>query len=107
MTEATDFTDEDMAAVGRATMAAIKVHANIGWAPADCPSEIVGDLRNDRDELAAEIERLRGCLLWLLWRHQGASSPTGQPIRRALGIEQHAPMTEAQIEAGQRFGVGA
>ena len=58
-------------------------------------------------EQQLEIERLRGCLLWLLWHHQGASSPTGQPIRRALGIDQHAPMTEAQIEAGQRFGVGA
>ena len=59
------------------------------------------------DKAADEIERLRGCLLWLLWHHQGASSPTGQPIRRALGIDQHAPMTDAQIEAGQRFGVGA
>ena len=58
-------------------------------------------------EAADEIERLRGCLLWLLWHHQGASSPTGQPIRRALGIDQHAPMTDAQIFAGQRFGVGA
>ena len=58
-----EYTDEDMAAVGRATMAAIKAHANIGWAPADCPSEIVGDLRNERDELAAEIEKLRTALI--------------------------------------------
>ena len=57
-----EYTDEDMAAVGRATMAAIKAHANIGWSPADCPSEIVGDLRNERDELAAEIDRLRSAL---------------------------------------------
>ena len=56
-------------------------------------------------ESAAEIERLRGCLLWLLWGHQGGSSPVGQPIRRALGIDAHASMTPEQIDAGQRFGV--
>lgn len=64
-------------------------------------------MQRDCEQAADELERLSGCLLWLLWHHQGASSPTGQPIRRALGIDQHAPMTEAQIEAGQRFGVGA
>ena len=64
MTETTEYTDDDMAAVGRATMAAIKANANIGWTPADCPSEIVGDLRNERDELAAEIADLRAALKW-------------------------------------------
>ena len=62
MTETTEYTDDDMAAVGRATMAAIKAHANIGWSPADCPSEIIGDLRNERDEFAAENEQLRSAL---------------------------------------------
>ena len=41
---------DDMAAVGRALMHAIAAHAPKGWAPADCPSEIVGDLRNAIDE---------------------------------------------------------
>lgn len=46
--------DADMAAVGRALMETID--ANIGepplkgWAPAQCPSEIVGDLLNMIDE---------------------------------------------------------
>lgn len=41
---------DDMAEVGRALMQAIATHAPAGWAPADCPSEIVGDLRNALDE---------------------------------------------------------
>ncbi len=55
--------DDDMASVGRALMDTID--ANIdqkplkGWAPAQCPSEIVGDLLNMIDERDAEIERLR------------------------------------------------
>ncbi len=90
-----EFTDEDMAAVGRATMAAIETHADIGWHPSDCPSEIVGDLRNQRDEL-------RDLLLWVLFHHQGATSPVGQPIRRALGIGKYDQLTVDQIRAGSR-----
>jgi hypothetical protein len=52
-----EYTDEDMAAVGRALMKAIVVHAYPGWCPADCPSEIVGDLRNECDELRGLILR--------------------------------------------------
>jgi hypothetical protein len=51
---------EDMAAVGRALMETIKHNAPEGWAPNDCPSEIVTDLLNDiadlrkaNDDLAA------------------------------------------------------
>lgn len=40
----------DMADVGEALMKAIEVHADEGWHPADCPSEIVGDLQNELDE---------------------------------------------------------
>lgn len=50
-----EFSDEDMAAVGRALMHAISAHAYPGWSPADCPSEIVGDLRNECDELRAKL----------------------------------------------------
>lgn len=59
------------------------------------------------DAQAAEIERMRGVLLWTLWHHQGGSSPIGQPIRRALGMGQFDPMTPEQIECGQRFGTAA
>lgn len=49
------FTDDDMAAVGRALMAAVEAHAPDDWHPADCPSEIVGDLRNMLDEARAAL----------------------------------------------------
>jgi hypothetical protein len=68
-------------------------------------TEFRDNVRTPIQRGANEIERLQGCLLWLLWHHQGSSSPIGQPIRRALGIDRYAPMTEAQIEAGQCFGV--
>lgn len=55
----TEYTDEDMAEVGRALMRAIEAHADEGWHAMDCPSEIVGDLRGERDELRAECELLR------------------------------------------------
>ena len=69
MTETTEYTDEDMAVVGRATMAAVKSHANIGWSPVDCPSELIGDLRNERDELAAKNEQLRDALARMVRMH--------------------------------------
>lgn len=75
---------EDMANVGEALMEVLRMNAEHprlkGWAPADCPSEIVTDLLNDfDDELAAahatihqlgenaakaagEVERLREAL---------------------------------------------
>jgi hypothetical protein len=46
---------EDMAEVGRALMKAIEANAPDGWHPADCPSEIVGDLRNMLDEANAAL----------------------------------------------------
>lgn len=48
---------EEMADVGRALMKAIEVHAHQGWGPAECPSEIVGDLRNECDELSSELKK--------------------------------------------------
>lgn len=47
---------EDMAELGRALMIAIDVHAPKGWHPADCPSEIVGDLSGENEELRTKIE---------------------------------------------------
>jgi hypothetical protein len=57
--EVTEFTDADAADVGRALIKAIEVHAYPGWGPAECPSEIVGDLRNECDELRRDAERYR------------------------------------------------
>jgi hypothetical protein len=39
----------------------------------------------------------KGMLLWILYHHQGAKSPIGQPIRRVLGIEPHAALTTEQV----------
>ena len=57
--ELTKFTDEDAADLGRALIKAIGAHAYPGWHPAECPSEIVGDLRNECEELRRDAERYR------------------------------------------------
>ena len=44
-----------------------------------------------------EVQKMHGLLLWALYHHQGVSSPVGQPIRRALGIDAHAPLTAVQL----------
>lgn len=48
---------DSMADIGQALMHAIRAHAYPGWSPAQCPSEIVGDLRNECDELSAELKK--------------------------------------------------
>ena len=52
-----------------------------------------------------EVRRMHGLLLWALYHHQGASSPVGQPIRRALGIGEHDHMTPEQIELAKAMGL--
>lgn len=47
--------------------------------------------------LRAENQQLRGLLLWALYHSQGGSSPVGQPIRRVLGIDTHARLTEEEV----------
>lgn len=39
----------------------------------------------------------RAALLWVLWHHQGGSSPVRQPIRFALGMGAHDRLNEHQI----------
>lgn len=46
----------------------------------------------------------RAALLWVLWHHQGGSSPVGQPIRFSLGMGQHDRMTEAQVAEAKLWG---
>ena len=52
---------------------------------------------------AAEVEALRGAVLWVLWHHQGGSSPVGQPIRRALGIGAHDRLSDGQVQAAMQW----
>ena len=77
------------------------------------------ELRKERDALAAKLAELEGkvsddispeftdnarsALMWVLWHHQGGSSPVGQPIRYALGMGRHDPMNEIQVQEAKRW----
>ena len=40
---------------------------------------------------------VRAALLYALWHHQGAGSPIGQPIRKALGLGPHHVLTAEEL----------
>lgn len=46
----------------------------------------------------------RAALLWVLWHHQGGSSPVGQPIRFALGMGQFDRLTPEQLAQAKSWG---
>ncbi len=45
----------------------------------------------------------RAALLWVLWHHQGGSSPVGQPIRYALGMDSHEHLSKHQVQEAKRW----
>lgn len=56
------------------------------------------------NELSPEFtDTARAALLWVLWHHQGASSPVGQPIRFALGMGQHDRLEPHQLVEAKRW----
>lgn len=56
------------------------------------------------DEMSPEFtDTARAALLWVLWHHQGGSSPVGQPIRYTLGMGAHEPLSEHQVHEAQRW----
>ena len=56
------------------------------------------------EEMSPEFtDTARAALLWVLWHHQGGSSKVGQPIRFALGMCQHQPLSEYQVREAQRW----
>ena len=60
---------------------------------------------SQRLELSPEFtDTARAALLWVLWHHQGRSSPIGQPIRFALGMGAHEPLSEHQVQEALRWG---
>ena len=48
----------------------------------------------------------RSALLWVLWHHQGGSSPTGQAVRFALGMGQFDRMTADQVAQAKAWAPG-
>lgn len=48
----------------------------------------------------------RAALLWVLWHHQGGSSPTGQAVRFALGMGQFDRMTADQLAQAKAWAPG-
>jgi hypothetical protein len=50
------------------------------------------------DTFAQRFSMYEGMLLWILYHHQGGKSTIGQPIRRLLGIKQHAPLSAMQVQ---------
>lgn len=64
-------------------------------------------------EIDEELRALRGtapftdtarmALLWVLWHHQGGSSPVGQPLRFALGMDAHERLNEHQVKEAQQW----
>lgn len=59
-------------------------------------------------EMSPEFtDSARAALLWVLWHHQGGSSPVGQPIRYALGLGAHEPLTSRHAEKAKKWAAQA
>ncbi|WP_414616987.1 hypothetical protein [Stenotrophomonas muris] len=59
-------------------------------------------------EMSPEFtDTARAAIAWVLWHHQGGSSPVGQPLRFSLGMGQHDRMTDQQIAEAKRFAAWA
>ncbi len=55
-------------------------------------------------EMSPEFtDTARAAIAWVLWHHQGGSSPVGQPLRYSLGMGQHDRMSDHQITEAKRF----
>jgi len=55
-------------------------------------------------EMSPEFtDTARAALLWVLWHHQGANSPVGQPIRFALGMGRDDHLMPHQIAEAKRW----
>lgn len=82
---------EDMADVGQATMDAIRAHAYPGWSPAQCPSEIVGDLRNECDELRAKLDSASKVVAALVQVARAAWHAADDELRQWISVDDRLP----------------
>lgn len=88
--------------------------------PPDTDPELLVAVQADRFDLGTAVRELRRkaqqelfvgeftdtarcALLWVLWHHQGGSSPVGQPIRFALGMGRDDRLNEGQIADAKRW----
>ncbi len=92
----TEFSEESMADLGRALMAAIETHVPGGWSPMDCPSEIVGDLVEELGELRADAERYQKLRDEETW---GDDSAAGGGSRWAILGELSGAAFDAFVDA--------
>ncbi len=84
---------------------------NICCPDCDLGSACAGDTRQsvgESVEMSPEFtDTARAAIAWVLWHHQGGSSPVGQPLRFSLGMGQHDRMTDQQIAEAKRFAAWA
>lgn len=66
------------------------------------PAADVIELHPRFAQLQDRATKMESLLLWALYHHQGGNSKVGQPIRRMLGIEQHASLAPEQIDRAYR-----
>lgn len=59
-------------------------------------------------EMSPEFtDTARAAIAWVLWHHQGASSPVGLPLRFALGMGAYEPLPDWRIAEAKRYAVWA
>jgi len=73
-------------------------------APAHGQFRDAAKMMADPSEVPEFSDSARAALLWVLWHHQGGSSPVGQPIRFALGMGQHERLSDWQLSEARRWG---
>lgn len=55
-------------------------------------------------EMSPEFtDTARAAIAWVLYHHQGGSSPVGQPLRFALGMGAHDPLPDWRIAEAKRY----
>ncbi len=70
-----------------------------GWAP---PKHEASPAQPE--EMSPDFtDTARAALAWVLYHHQGGSSPVGQPIRMALGMGNHEPLPDWRIAEAKRY----
>jgi hypothetical protein len=53
---------------------------------------------------ARQAERYRSALCWVLWHHQGFSSPIGQPLRAVFGLKRGDRLPNEIVTTAKKFG---